>query len=168
MTSEQWQVAEAEYVSGSSSAKELAERFGVCEDTVVKHARDALWRLKRKSVRSYLGGSLDEMDEDLILSSGGQILQAAFKTRMSDILDHLLCSMKTRTCSGGENTSLDRARDVRTMDSLIKMLDRLHDTDNPDSEPAREDWLKYDDDAIYDWLSREIDEAKRVRDPRTS
>ena len=101
LTPEQWALVEAEYVSGSNSLAELAERFEVSEHTIMRHSRCASWRLKRQAVRRYLSASMMEIKKAEIPGSGAHILQAAIKTRVSNMVDQLLSSLKLH--GGGDS-----------------------------------------------------------------
>ncbi len=119
-THQVWAAAQAAYMSGEMTVREIAAKFNISKTSVYKRIREDGWRCIQNT-----GYTASRSAEETGVS-GVKTDEVKVVERLYCILDRILAEIELGLIGGELRSSLDRARDMRTLLSLVGILAKLN------------------------------------------
>ena len=137
---ETWREIARLWSEGHQPLGKIAERYGISHQKITAHARREGWspRGGRKRPRSS-GGDADSTasarSEDnqptsmvpVRTSKTRGAARRAMAERWFEAMENKLSAIEARMAAGGDNTAVDSERTTRTLNTLVRSLEKLSD-----------------------------------------
>lgn len=160
LTSQQWAVIEAEFISGTWPVVKLASHHNVGVSSIYRRVRTGNWLEKRRAVSEAGATTTSSVAKTAIVTSSNSHLplsEEAFCLRLIVMIDKMMCEIENDSNASDARTPSDRERDARTMGAIMRIVEKLHEQTKPASNDAQAEGLTLDDDTVCARLSQEID-----------
>ncbi len=117
-----WAAVQTDYCSGARSVREIARYYKVAEGTVYKHRKQGGWTRSDKALPAIALTVPDLEGEDSADLSG----RARLAPRLTKLLERTVAEIELDAADATKTlTTMDRARDVRTLATVMRLLSEL-------------------------------------------
>ena len=150
----------ADYQSGARSVGEIAAYYRISEGTVYRHRKRGGWT-KRQSALPAIPLTVPELEPDPPEGAPEAACRNRLAPRLVKLLERAVAEIEVAAAEPPEGlTSMDRARDVRTLTTVVRLLHELEhgpaDSENPNPEDQSED----NEDLLRQEIAHRLDRLK--------
>ncbi len=149
-----WAAARAAYSAGVLTAREIVENYGMGKSTLYK-------RIKQEGWMSPQSGPLKKTGE---AGQPQRMDQGTYVERLHHLLDKTLIELELSLMSVGVKTTPERERDVRTLASVVRVIEKLEAIE-PKTDPQNEaEQTQEDEDRMRAEIADRLARLRRLRD----
>ena len=149
-----WAAARAAYTAGALTVREIAENYGMGRSTLYKRIREEAWPHPAEAAEQH-GSSRPAAEQGN---------QPSYVERLHHLLDKTLIELELSLLSGGLRSTPERERDVRTLASVARLIEKL-EAIGPKSDPASEaEQMEADEDRMRAEIADRLARLRRLRD----
>ena len=153
-----WAAARAAYSAGAMTVPEITAAYGMGRTTLYRRMKQEAWTPPDEAAKLPSSKS----------SSGAPQGQTSYAERLRYLLDKTLVELELSLLAGGVRTTPERERDVRTLASLVRVIEKL-DAIEPNTERAREaGQTEADDDRMRAEIADRLARLRRRRNGTTA
>lgn len=152
--SSKWAAIAADYAAGELTVAEICTRYGITHKALYTRAREQGWRLR--SGRAQTAASAPKR-----WRRGPHAARKALIARLYQALEHKMSEFESRLCEGAQ-TAADHERDTRTLNTMVRLFERLSALDEKASPASGDDRSDLNGDArtLREDLARRLDRLR--------
>ena len=149
-----WAAARAAYSAGALTVREVASHYGMGVSTLYRRIKVESWPKPNSELRNppLASGPATHLD------------QTTYIERLHHLLDKTLIELELSLLSGGLKSTPERERDVRTLASVVRVVEKL-DAIEPKPDPISEaEQTQEDEDRMRAEIADRLARLRRLRD----
>jgi len=147
--SSKWAAVAADYAAGELTVAQICTRYGITQKALYARAREQGWPLR--SGRDRATGRARKSQR------GSGAARKALIARLYEALERKMSDFESRQANGAQ-TAADHERDTRTLNTMVRLFERLSALDEKAGAAAADDRsLNADARALREDLARRLD-----------
>lgn len=152
--SSKWAAVAADYAAGELTVAEICTRYGITPKALYTRAREQGWRLRRG--RAQTAASPPKRPR-----RGPHAARKALIARLYQALEHKMSEFESRLPNGAQ-TAADHERDTRTLNTMVRLFERLSALDEKAGAASGDDRgdLNGDARALREDLARRLERLR--------
>ncbi|MEM7429482.1 MAG: hypothetical protein AAF441_25700 [Pseudomonadota bacterium] len=149
-----WVAARAAYSHGVLTITEIAERYGMARSTLYARIKREGWSAPRPTTECGPAGESGRQDPD----------PSDYVRRLHELLDKTLLELEINLLAGGAKSTPDRERDVRTLASLVRVIEKLGAIEPEQQRRNEAEQTEEDEDLMRAEIADRLARLRRLRD----
>ena len=149
-----WAAARAAYSAGAMTVREIAHHYGMGMSTLYRRIKSEGWSEPNSKLHRQTPASGQTTPPD----------QLSYAERLHHLLDKTLIELELNLLSGGVKSTPERERDVRTIASVVRVIEKL-DAIQPKADLNTEaEQTQEDEDRMRAEIADRLARLRRLRD----